>query len=93
MVKSIRAIQLASRTTKNRWSRRIARLYNALTREKKKSTPAQDHATKYVCGITTYDTTHLGHAFAYVVCDTPVRCAQNVTDIDDDNLRKANEVD
>jgi L-cysteine:1D-myo-inositol 2-amino-2-deoxy-alpha-D-glucopyranoside ligase len=56
----------------------------------------------YVCGITPYDTTHLGHAFVYVVFDTlgryfqlkgwPVRYAQNVTDIDDDVLRRAGQV-
>lgn len=58
--------------------------------------------TIYVCGITPYDTTHLGHAFTYVVNDTLiryleyskylVRYVQNVTDIDDDILRKAAEV-
>ncbi len=58
--------------------------------------------TIYVCGITPYDTTHLGHAFTYVVNDTLIRYleynrysvqyVQNVTDIDDDILRKASEV-
>src|SRR5260370_33508596 len=56
----------------------------------------------YVCGITPYDTTHLGHAFTYTVADVlvryledqglAVRYAQNVTDIDDDILRKPAEV-
>jgi L-cysteine:1D-myo-inositol 2-amino-2-deoxy-alpha-D-glucopyranoside ligase len=56
----------------------------------------------YVCGITPYDTTHLGHAFTYVAVDIlarylehkgwPVIYVQNVTDIDDDILRKAGEV-
>jgi L-cysteine:1D-myo-inositol 2-amino-2-deoxy-alpha-D-glucopyranoside ligase len=56
----------------------------------------------YVCGITPYDTTHLGHAFTYTNADLlvrylerqgwPVRYVQNVTDIDDDILRKAAEV-
>lgn len=55
----------------------------------------------YVCGITPYDTTHLGHAFLYVQFDALIRYfkflgykinyTQNVTDIDDDILRKANE--
>jgi L-cysteine:1D-myo-inositol 2-amino-2-deoxy-alpha-D-glucopyranoside ligase len=55
-----------------------------------------------MCGITPYDTTHLGHAFTYTVADVlvrhlesrglTVRYAQNVTDIDDDILRKAAEV-
>ncbi|MEX1020597.1 MAG: cysteine--tRNA ligase [Litorilinea sp.] len=56
----------------------------------------------YVCGITPYDTTHLGHAFTYAVADHLIRLlellgqrvhyVQNVTDIDDDILRKAGEV-
>ncbi len=56
----------------------------------------------YVCGITPYDTTHLGHAFLYVVFDVLMRhleasghtvtYTQNVTDIDDDILRKAGEL-
>ena len=54
----------------------------------------------YVCGITPYDTTHLGHAFTYAVSDILIRYleytgrtvlyVQNVTDIDDDILRRAN---
>jgi len=55
----------------------------------------------YVCGITPYDTTHVGHAFTYTAYDQlirylemkgiHVRYAQNVTDIDDDILKKAKE--
>jgi L-cysteine:1D-myo-inositol 2-amino-2-deoxy-alpha-D-glucopyranoside ligase len=55
----------------------------------------------YVCGVTPYDTTHLGHAFTFVYFDTLVRAlrwlypdrevvyAQNVTDIDDSILMRA----
>lgn len=78
------------------------RLYNTMSREKEEFAPVHRHVTMYVCGITPYDTTHLGHAFTYIVFDTlarylqfkgwPVRYAQNVTDIDDDILRKAREV-
>jgi L-cysteine:1D-myo-inositol 2-amino-2-deoxy-alpha-D-glucopyranoside ligase len=60
---------------------------------------AQEPVTLYVCGITPYDTTHLGHAFTYVMADVLIRYleygghkvsyAQNVTDMDDDILRKA----
>ena len=56
----------------------------------------------YVCGITPYDTTHLGHAFTYVVFDVlvrtlrargqPVRYVQNVTDVDDDIIKRAREL-
>jgi len=55
--------------------------------------------TVYVCGITPYDTTHLGHAFTYASVDVlirflefsghTVRYVQNVTDIDDDILKRA----
>lgn len=55
----------------------------------------------YVCGITPYDATHLGHAFTYVVFDVliralerlghEVRYVRNVTDVDDDILRTARE--
>ena len=76
-------------------------LYNALTQTLAPFAPADDVATIYVCGITPYDTTHLGHAFTYSVFDVlirylehqgrRVRYVQNVTDIDDDILRKAGE--
>jgi L-cysteine:1D-myo-inositol 2-amino-2-deoxy-alpha-D-glucopyranoside ligase len=55
----------------------------------------------YVCGVTPYDTGHLGHAFTYVGFDVlhryleylghDVVYAQNLTDVDDDMLRKARE--
>jgi L-cysteine:1D-myo-inositol 2-amino-2-deoxy-alpha-D-glucopyranoside ligase len=55
----------------------------------------------YVCGVTPYDTGHLGHAFTYVSFDVlhryleylghDVRYVQNLTDVDDDMLRKARE--
>ncbi|HUR73307.1 MAG TPA: cysteine--1-D-myo-inosityl 2-amino-2-deoxy-alpha-D-glucopyranoside ligase [Sporichthya sp.] len=54
----------------------------------------------YVCGITPYDATHLGHANTYVTFDllyravrdagVPVHYAQNVTDVDDPLLERAN---
>jgi L-cysteine:1D-myo-inositol 2-amino-2-deoxy-alpha-D-glucopyranoside ligase len=58
-------------------------------------------ATMYVCGITPYDATHLGHAATYVAFDLLHRTlldgghrvvyVQNVTDIDDDVLKRARE--
>ncbi len=55
--------------------------------------------TIYVCGITPYDATHLGHAATYVAFDTLIRIwtaagskvkyVQNVTDIDDPLLERA----
>jgi L-cysteine:1D-myo-inositol 2-amino-2-deoxy-alpha-D-glucopyranoside ligase len=56
-------------------------------------------ATMYVCGITPYDSTHLGHAATYVAFDTlrrawqdggvTVEHCQNVTDVDDPLLERA----
>lgn len=53
----------------------------------------------YVCGITPYDATHLGHAATYLAYDTlvrvwldagfEVRYVQNVTDVDDPLLERA----
>ncbi len=58
--------------------------------------------TMYTCGITPYDATHLGHAAAYVGYDIlqrrlrdlghETRCVRNITDVDDDILRKAREL-
>jgi L-cysteine:1D-myo-inositol 2-amino-2-deoxy-alpha-D-glucopyranoside ligase len=58
--------------------------------------------TMYTCGITPYDATHLGHAAASVTYDIlqrrlrdrghDTRCVRNVTDVDDDLLRKAREL-
>jgi len=53
----------------------------------------------YACGVTPYDTTHLGHARTFLVFDvlaraleaggTRVRYAQNVTDVDESILQRA----
>ena len=55
--------------------------------------------TMYVCGVTPYDTTHLGHARTFLTFDViarlleatghPVRYVQNVTDIDESILQRA----
>ncbi len=58
--------------------------------------------TLYSCGITPYDAAHLGHAYVYLIFDVlqrrlrdaghDTRCVRNVTDVDDDILRKAREL-
>ncbi len=80
----------------------MIKLYNPITRQYEEFRPRGSQASIYVCGITPYDTTHLGHAFTYTVADILVRYleflglevhyVQNVTDIDDDILRKARQV-
>ncbi|MDP9823034.1 cysteine--1-D-myo-inosityl 2-amino-2-deoxy-alpha-D-glucopyranoside ligase [Nocardioides massiliensis] len=62
-------------------------------------TPADGTARLYVCGITPYDATHLGHAATYVAFDLlnrawrtaghRVQYVQNVTDVDDPLLERA----
>ena len=56
----------------------------------------------YTCGITPYDSSHLGHAATYLTYDVlqrrlrdrghETRCVRNLTDVDDDILRKAREL-
>src|SRR5262252_10692164 len=78
------------------------RLFNTLSQQIEPLDIRTQPVTLYVCGITPYDTTHLGHAWINVVYDclvrylrwrgATVRYVQNVTDIDDDILRKAREI-
>jgi L-cysteine:1D-myo-inositol 2-amino-2-deoxy-alpha-D-glucopyranoside ligase len=58
--------------------------------------------TMYTCGITPYDSAHLGHAAVYVTYDVlqrrlidrghEVQCVRNITDVDDSILQKAREL-
>jgi L-cysteine:1D-myo-inositol 2-amino-2-deoxy-alpha-D-glucopyranoside ligase len=76
------------------------RLYDGQT-GKLREIEIRPRMTVYVCGITPYDSAHLGHAFTYTHFDVLVRYlghqgvdlvhAQNVTDVDDDILRVAKE--
>lgn len=66
----------------------------------KKALPTKNLYRMYVCGITPYDATHLGHAATYLTFDlinrylratgAEVRYVQNITDIDDPLLERAN---
>src|SRR3954453_23694649 len=62
-----------------------------------------DHLVRmYVCGITPYDSTHLGHAATYLTYDVLIRrleelghevsLVRNVTDVDDSILPKARQL-
>ncbi|HQY29637.1 MAG TPA: cysteine--tRNA ligase [Thermomicrobiales bacterium] len=76
-------------------------LYNSASRSVEPLTVQDNHIGVYVCGVTPYDTTHAGHAFTFLTFDILVRLlrhqgiavtyVQNVTDIDDDIIRKAKE--
>ena len=77
------------------------RIYNTLTRRKEDFIPLEAGKVKmYVCGVTVYDYCHLGHARAYVVWDMvrrylatkyQVEFVQNITDVDDKILKRAQE--
>ncbi|MDQ2651706.1 MAG: cysteine--tRNA ligase [Chloroflexota bacterium] len=77
-------------------------LFNTQTGRVEDFTPRDGAVGMYVCGVTPYDTTHVGHAFTFLTFDILARWlrykdidvtyVQNVTDIDDDILRKAKEV-
>jgi L-cysteine:1D-myo-inositol 2-amino-2-deoxy-alpha-D-glucopyranoside ligase len=64
--------------------------------------PDNGTARMYVCGITPYDATHIGHANTYIAFDLlnrvwrdrglAVNHVQNVTDIDDPLLERAAEI-
>ncbi|MBO1902543.1 cysteine--1-D-myo-inosityl 2-amino-2-deoxy-alpha-D-glucopyranoside ligase [Leucobacter weissii] len=75
------------------------RLFNTATERIEHPPIAEGRATLYVCGITPYDATHLGHAATYLAFDVLLRAwrdagietryAQNITDIDDPLLERA----
>jgi len=74
------------------------RLYDSADRQVR-PTAVGDTATMYVCGITPYDATHLGHAATYLAFDLIYRIwldnghrvhyVQNVTDVDDPLFERA----
>jgi L-cysteine:1D-myo-inositol 2-amino-2-deoxy-alpha-D-glucopyranoside ligase len=74
------------------------RLYDTADQQVRPTAPG-DTATMYVCGITPYDATHLGHAATYLAFDLVnrvwldnghrVHYVQNVTDVDDPLFERA----
>ena len=77
------------------------KIYNTLSGRKEDFTPKVDTVKMYVCGVTPYAPSHLGHAMSYIVFDTirrylefrgyKVKYVQNFTDIDDKIIARANE--
>ncbi|MCW2818282.1 MAG: L-cysteine:1D-myo-inositol 2-amino-2-deoxy-alpha-D-glucopyranoside ligase, partial [Marmoricola sp.] len=75
------------------------RVHDSATGSLREVTPLEGAARFYVCGITPYDATHMGHAATYVAFDLlnrawrsaghEVRFVQNVTDVDDPLLERA----
>ena len=78
------------------------KLFNTLTGQEELFQPYDGKTVKmYVCGVTPYSSTHVGHALSYVVFDTlrryleylgyDVKHVQNFTDVDDKIIQRANE--
>jgi cysteinyl-tRNA synthetase len=79
----------------------MLRIYNTLTRKKEIFKPIDPGKVGiYVCGVTVYDSCHVGHARSMVVFDVivrylrfsgySVRYIRNFTDVDDKIIRRAN---
>ena len=76
------------------------KIFNTLSGKKEEFKSQGDVVTMYVCGITPYDDSHLGHAMSYIIFDVVrrylkyrgygVKCVQNVTDIDDKIITRSN---
>ncbi len=76
-------------------------IFNSLTRRKESFKTQSKKVGVYVCGITPYSITHLGHAFVYTFFDVLLRYlrhlgyetlyVQNLTDIDDDIIKRASQ--
>ena len=74
-------------------------LYDSKTQKIFKIPRKNETLKLYVCGITPYDSAHLGHAFTYLTFDSIIRVlnfigqkttyAQNVTDLDDPLFERA----
>ena len=78
------------------------KVYNTLSRQKEEFLPQGDEVKMYVCGVTPYDESHIGHAMSYIIFDVikrylqfrgyKVKYVQNITDIDDKIIDRANKL-
>lgn len=81
------------------------KVYNTLSRRKEEFIPLDPQGKKvkmYVCGVTVYDYSHIGHARANVVFDLigrylkfkgyDLNFVRNFTDVDDKIIKRANEL-
>jgi cysteinyl-tRNA synthetase len=81
----------------------VIKVYNTLTRKKEELHPMEDKKIKmFVCGPTVYDYIHIGNAKSYIGFDVIARYLryrgydvfylQNITDIEDRMIKRANEL-
>ncbi|MBI4286351.1 MAG: cysteine--tRNA ligase [Chloroflexi bacterium] len=76
------------------------RLHNTLSGQEEEFLPPGAEVKMYVCGVTPYDVSHVGHAMSYIIFDVlrryllfrgyHVKYVQNITDIDDKIIERAN---
>ena len=79
------------------------KVFNTLTGHKEDFQPLGEVVTMYVCGITAYDESHIGHAMAYIIFDVirrhlefkgyEVKHVQNFTDIVDKIIERADQLE
>ncbi len=78
------------------------RFFNSLSKRLEEFEPLKDkEVLMYVCGLTPYDSAHIGHARTYVSFDVLKRCLirkgfkvfhiQNITDVDDKIIKRCRE--
>jgi len=77
------------------------KVFNTLSGKKEEFLPQGSEIKIYVCGVTPYDECHIGHAMSYIIFDVirrylkfqgyQVKYVQNVTDIDDKIIDRANQ--
>ena len=78
------------------------RLFNTMSRKKEEFVPLEEGKVRmYVCGPTVYDNIHIGNARTFISFDVirrwliasgyEVTFAQNLTDVDDKIINRANE--
>jgi len=78
------------------------KVQDTLSGRKEEFIPRGDEVKMYVCGVTPYDESHIGHAMSYIIfdairrylkfCGYKVRYVQNITDIDDKIIERANKL-
>ncbi len=76
------------------------KVFNTLSGQKEEFLPQGDEVKMYVCGVTPYSDCHIGHGMSYIIFDVirrylqfrgyKVKYVQNITDIDDKIIDRAN---
>jgi len=77
------------------------KIHNTISGQKEEFIPMGDTVTMYVCGVTPYDNSHFGHAMSYTFFDVirrylkysdyKLKYVQNITDIEDKIIMRANQ--